>query len=170
MQYGTIMFDRQAALMILRDRVDPTIADVIADLIENGRDAQLNRANPIGLARKRNLDETLAIDGFVHATRLGLFELSWNVVCPGCGGVLLAAEHLSHLERERYTCALCAVDCQPGLDESVEVTFTVSPAVREGRLPSHDRAMQVAPSGPVAWQTPVTCCVVEGRRRVASQA
>ncbi|WP_074071212.1 adenylate/guanylate cyclase domain-containing protein [Rhizobium gallicum] len=124
------MFDRQAALMILRDRVDPTIADVIADLIENGRDAELNRANPIGLARKRNLDETLAIDGFVHATRLGLFELSWNVVCPGCGGVLLAAEHLSHLERERYTCALCAADCRPGLDESVEVTFTVNPAVR----------------------------------------
>lgn len=124
------MFGRQAALMRLRERVDPTVADVIADLIESGGDTELNRANPIGLARKRGLDETLAIDGFVHATRLGLFELSWNVVCPGCGGVLLAAEHLSHIEKQRYTCALCAADCRPGLDESVEVTFTVNPAVR----------------------------------------
>lgn len=124
------MVDRHAALMRLRERVDPSVADVIADLIENGRDTELNRVNPIGLAGKRGLDERLAIDAFVHATRLGLFELSWNVVCPGCGGVLKEAEHLSHLERERYTCALCAADCRPGLDESVEVTFTVNPAVR----------------------------------------
>ncbi len=25
---------------------------------------------------------------FLRAARLGIFELSWNVLCPGCGGVV----------------------------------------------------------------------------------
>lgn len=28
------------------------------------------------------------IAAFLRAARLGLFDLSWNVLCPGCGGVL----------------------------------------------------------------------------------
>jgi hypothetical protein len=29
----------------------------------------------------------------LHATRVGLFDLSWNVLCPGCGGVLDPPRH-----------------------------------------------------------------------------
>jgi hypothetical protein len=34
-------------------------------------------------ARRRARDR-----GVLHAARLGLFDLSWNVLCPGCGGLL----------------------------------------------------------------------------------
>mgnify|MGYP006212310979 CR=1 FL=1 len=42
----------------------------------------------LDLAAKLGLEEEPLIAGFLHAARLGLFELSWNVLCPGCGGVL----------------------------------------------------------------------------------
>src|SRR3546814_3085811 len=64
------------------------------------------------------------------ASRLGLFELSWNVLCPGCGGVLDANTSLKTVQAEEYTCALCAAGYEPTLDEMVEVTFTVTPRVR----------------------------------------
>ena len=51
-------------------------------------DAELNRINVLEFSRRTSLDEEKVISGFLHASRLGLFDLSWNVLCPGCGGVL----------------------------------------------------------------------------------
>ena len=66
--------------------------------------------------------------------RLGLFELTWNVLCPGCGGVLESGATLKTINREEYTCAALRTPAtKPTLDEMVEVTFTVSPSVRRDR-------------------------------------
>jgi class 3 adenylate cyclase len=64
-----------------------------------------------------------------------LFELSWNVLCPGCGGVLDAGASLKSVNRAEYACALCAAGYEPTLDEMVEVTFTVTPRAR--RIAAH---------------------------------
>ena len=87
-------------------------------------------------AARHDLDEESTIAGFLHAARLGIFELSWNVLCPGCGGVLNEGATLKTIDREEYGCALCAAGYKPTLDEMVEVTFTVSPRVR--RIAAHD--------------------------------
>ena len=50
---------------------------------------------------KRGLDEERVIAAFLHAARLGLFEMSWNVLCPGCGGVLEAGTTLKTVDQER---------------------------------------------------------------------
>jgi class 3 adenylate cyclase len=96
----------------------------------------LCRINVLDFAARRSLDEEKAIAAFLHAARLGLFELSWNVLCPGCGGVLESGATLRILDREKYDCLLCAAGYQPTLDEMVEVTFTVSPQVR--RIAAHN--------------------------------
>src|SRR5208282_5070654 len=62
-------------------------------------------------------------------SNLGLVEMSWDLLCPGCGGVLGANAALRTI-RESYECRLCAGAYQPKLDEMVEVSFTVSPGVR----------------------------------------
>ena len=82
------------------------------------------------------LDEERTIAAFLHAARIGLFDMSWNVLCPGCGGVLDANATLKTVDRSEYNCALCAAGYEPTLDEMVEVTFTVSPRVR--RIAAHD--------------------------------
>jgi class 3 adenylate cyclase len=87
-------------------------------------------------AAKNKLDEERTIAAFLHAARLGLFELSWNVLCPACGGVLDAGTTLKTVNHDDYGCTLCAADYKPTLDEMVEVTFTVSPHVR--RIAGHD--------------------------------
>ncbi len=86
-------------------------------------------------AAKHGLDEERAIAAFLHAARLGLFELSWNVLCPGCGGVLDAGATLKTVNHDEYACGLCASGYKPTLDEMVEVTFTVSPRVRRIAAP-----------------------------------
>jgi class 3 adenylate cyclase len=130
------MSDIQAQFSVLKQTADPAVADAILQLIEHGKDHELNRVNVLDFSRRTGLDEERVISGFLHASRLGLFELTWNVLCPGCGGVLDAHSTLKSLRHDDYHCGLCACGYEASVDEQVEVAFTVSPRVR--RIAAHD--------------------------------
>ncbi len=119
----------------LRQAVDAEVTAAIEEAVRTAPDRALCRINALNFAAERQLDEEQAIAGFLHAARLGLFELSWNVLCPGCGGVLGEGMSLKSVRHEDYICALCAGGYSPSLDDMVEVTFTVSPRVR--RIAAH---------------------------------
>src|SRR5215831_19678747 len=130
------MSDIGAQISVLKQTADPAVADAIARLIEKGEDPELNRINALDFSNRNGLDEEKVISGFLHASRLGLFDLGWNVLCPGCGGVLGAHDTLKSLQPGDYHCGLCACGYEPSVDEQVEVAFTVSPKVR--RIAAHD--------------------------------
>ena len=130
------MSDSQAQFSVLKQTADPMVANAIQRLIENGADHELNRINLLDFSARTGLDEERVITGFLHASRLGLFDLTWNVLCPGCGGVLDAHSTLKSLRHDDYHCGLCACGYEASVDEQVEVAFTVSPRVR--RIAAHD--------------------------------
>jgi hypothetical protein len=121
---------------LLQQSAEPGIVGAIEKLVRDAPDRDLCRVNVLDFAAKRGLDEEKSIAAFLHAARLGLFELSWNVLCPSCGGVLDANATLRSMNREEYHCAWCAAGYEPILDEIVEVTFTVNRRVR--RIAAHD--------------------------------
>jgi class 3 adenylate cyclase len=120
----------------LRQSADPAAVAAIEELVRDAPDQQLSRVNVLDFAAKTGIDEERAIAAFLHAARLGLFELSWNVLCPSCGGVLDASTTLKSVNKAEYHCAWCAAGYALTLDEIVEVTFTVSRRVR--RIAAHD--------------------------------
>jgi hypothetical protein len=86
--------ETEALFGVLRQSADAGCAAPIEDAVANAPDHELCRLNPLGFATKNKLDEERTIAAFLHATRLGLFELSSNVLCPDCGGVLDAGTTL----------------------------------------------------------------------------
>src|ERR1700729_1299541 len=130
------MSDIQAQFSVLKQTADPAVADAILRLIRDGEDHELNRVNVLDFSKRTGLDEERVISGFLHASRLRLFDLTWNVLCPGCGGVLDAHSTLKSLRQDEYQCGLCACGYEASVDEQVEVAFTVSPQVR--RIAAHD--------------------------------
>ncbi len=130
------MSDTQAQFSLLKQTADPAVADAVRELVEKGEDHELNRINVLDFSARTGLDEERVISGFLHASRLGLFDLTWNVLCPGCGGVLDAHSTLKSLRHDDYHCGLCACGYEASVDEQVEVAFTVSPRVR--RIAAHD--------------------------------
>jgi class 3 adenylate cyclase len=126
----------EALFGVLRQSGSTDSAAAIERAVRDAPDHELCRVNVLDFAAKYGLDEESTIAAFLHAARLGLFELSWSVLCPGCGGVLDANTTLKTVTREQYDCELCAAGYKPTLDEMVEVTFTVSPRVR--RIAGHD--------------------------------
>jgi class 3 adenylate cyclase len=130
------MSEAESLFTVLRQSADAEAVTAIESLVREGSDRALSRVNTLDVARRAGLEEESVIAAFLHAARLGLFELSWNVLCPGCGGVLDAQATLKSVHGDEYNCALCAAGYEPTLDEMVEVTFTVSPRLR--RIAAHD--------------------------------
>jgi class 3 adenylate cyclase len=130
------MSETKALFDVLRRTVDGETAAAIERLVTDGTDRQLCRINVLDFANEAGIDVESAIAAFLHAARLGLFDLSWNMLCPGCSGVLDAGATLKTFDHDKYDCALCSAAYEPTLDEMVEVTFTVNPRVR--RIAAHD--------------------------------
>jgi class 3 adenylate cyclase len=122
----------------LRQSAKPKPVTAIQKLIDDGPDRELCRINALAFAAKLQLDEDDVIAAFLQGARLGIFDMSWNILCPGCGGVLDSGATLKTVKQAEYRCVLCARGCEPTLDEIVEVTFTISPRVR--RIAAHDPA------------------------------
>src|SRR5690348_11837146 len=130
------MNETESLFTVLRQAADAEVVGAIEQLVREAPDRALCRINALDFARGARLGEERVIAVFLHAARLGLFDLSWNVLCPGCGGVLDANTTLKSVDRDEYSCALCAAGYEPTLDEMVEVAFTVSPRIR--RIGAHD--------------------------------
>lgn len=137
------MSDAKDLFPILQQSAAPAAVAAIERLIADAPDHQLCRVNPLAFAAKNNVGEEDAVAAFLHAAHLGLFDISWNVLCPGCGGVLDSNATLKSVKKEQYVCALCAAGYEPTLDEMVEVTFTVSPRIR--RIGAHN-PQELAPA------------------------
>src|SRR5262249_35257401 len=130
------MSESESLFTALRQAADPEVVGAIERLVQAAPDSALSRINALDFARLHKLDEERVIAAFLHAARTGLFDLSWNILCPGCGGVLDSNSTLKTVTRAEYRCAFCAAGYEPVLDEIVEVTFTVSPRLR--RIAAHD--------------------------------
>ena len=130
------MSEGQALFAVLRQSADADTVAALERLVATAADRDLCRVNVYDFARRYNVGEDETISAFLHASQIGLFDMSWNVLCPGCGGVLDSNASLKSVRAEEYVCALCAAGYEATLDEMVEVTFTVSPRVR--RIAAHD--------------------------------
>ena len=130
------MSENKALFDVLRRSADGDAVDAIERLVSEGSDRDLCRINVLDFAAASKVDVEHAIAAFLHASRIGLFDLSWNMLCPGCGGVLDAGTTLKTFDHDKYDCALCSAAYEPTLDEMVEVTFTVNPRAR--RIAAHD--------------------------------
>src|SRR5712691_5473691 len=100
------MSETKNLFTILQHSAAPEAAAAIEELVRDAPDRALSRVNVLDFAAKTGVDEERAIAAFLHAARLGLFELSWNVLCPGCGGVLDTSTTLKSVNKEEYLCAL----------------------------------------------------------------
>jgi class 3 adenylate cyclase len=128
--------ERDTLLSALRQVANVDCVAAIERLVRDAPDHALNRVNVLDFSGRTGLDEEHMIAAFLHAARGGLFDLSWNVLCPGCGGVLDANASLKTVQKDEYHCGLCAAGYEPTLDEMVEVSFTVNPRIR--RIAAHD--------------------------------
>src|ERR1700754_1631568 len=125
------MNEAETLFVALRQSADGDVVDMLERMVRDAPDHALNKMNALDLAAKEGLGEERVIAACLNAVGLGIFEMTWNVMCPSCAGVLSANKSLKTLNNAQYSCGFCAAGYETTLDNLVEVTFTVSPRLRK---------------------------------------
>lgn len=102
----------------------------LGELVRAGDEMELDRIQPRRLAREWDLPPRDVLVAFLQATRLGLFDLSWDVVCPLCRGAKEQVGELSDLPAEG-ACDICNLEFGLVEDHVVEVSFRIHPSIRQ---------------------------------------
>ncbi len=113
----------------------PRVVSKLEGLLRVEDDVRLFRANALAFAAERGIDEAETVDLFLYATKLGIFTMEWQLICPQCTDAVETVHSLGSVGNT-YHCSLCRKDLETSLDDLIQVTFTVSPALR--RLRFHD--------------------------------
>ena len=108
----------------------PRVIAKLEHLIHVHDDYALFRVNPIQFATEKGITEPEAIDLFLYSARLGLFEMEWHLVCATCGNVVDSFRNMLKLH-STYVCNQCAIENTATLDDYIQVSFTISSAIRE---------------------------------------
>jgi class 3 adenylate cyclase len=124
------LLDEQMTVLETMRTWSPRVISKLETLIRTGDDYSLFRINPIQYASERGMSETEAIDLFLHATKIGLFEMEWNLLCPACGNVVDSFSALTRLHTHA-ACISCAINVEVALDDFIQVTFTISLRIRD---------------------------------------
>ena len=107
-------------------------ADLVARLvqtIERADDLTLVRLRPYVLADHWGAPRRAVLELCLLATRAGLLDLSWDLLCPLCRGAKASHSQLAEVDPEVH-CDTCQIDFRADFDRLVELTFRPSPAVR----------------------------------------
>ena len=106
----------------------PRVVSRLEALIRTEDDAALFRVNPLAFASQWGLDESEAIDLFLHATALGLFEMDWLLICPRCACAVESFARLRAVLR-RFRCPECHNEYEAAMDDFIAIYFTISPQI-----------------------------------------
>jgi class 3 adenylate cyclase len=100
--------------------------------LQEATDEEVLRMKPYALAAQWQADPEEVLRLFLYATKVGLLNLQWELMCPNCR--VPKAEYSTLLTlSKRFHCDLCGVDLEADLDRYVELRFSVHPAVRQAQ-------------------------------------
>ena len=105
------------------------IADRLAAFIEHGDDLAAMRIRPYKLADDWGEQRRDVLEVCLHATRIGLLDFQWDLLCPLCRGPQESPLSLKDINADVH-CDTCKIDFTVNFDRYVELTFRPNPAVR----------------------------------------
>ncbi len=125
----TVLRDRAESLR----RAGSEMADVtrLTDWLRSAADVELTHIRPKALARAWGTDTWATLRLLLLAAHGGLLQFRWEVLCPNCRSSRAPlTTGLASLKRAAH-CEVCDIRFDAEFDKSVELKFTVHPAVRK---------------------------------------
>lgn len=120
--------EKQIPNLVQKGISKETITKVF-DWIKASPDNDLDRIRIKQISRNLDIDPDEVLFLFLHGCRLGIFTLSWDIVCPHCRGVRTSLIKLGDMPASDQ-CEVCEIDFDTTGVNSIEVTFHMHPSVR----------------------------------------
>lgn len=103
--------------------------DRLCSLVAEGDELVLATLRPYALADAWGLDRRATLELFLQATRHGLLELRWELICPLCRNAAASGTSLDAVAGGLH-CETCRIDLTADVSRSVEVVFRPTEAIR----------------------------------------
>jgi adenylate cyclase len=114
-----------------REVGDDATVERLAGWLRSAPDVELTHIRPKTLAREWNLDMWAMLRVMLFGAHGGLLQFRWEILCPNCRSTRAPQTiGLAGLKRESH-CDVCQINFDAEFDKSVELKFTVHPAVRK---------------------------------------
>ena len=104
--------------------------DALGSYLSRASDQDVARIRPLELAAKFAVPEEAMIEVALHAAKLGLLGMVWDVICPSCKIPSTVVESLAKIE-EHGTCKTCNIGFGVDFSRAIELAFRAAPEVRE---------------------------------------
>ncbi|HYE12908.1 MAG TPA: DUF5939 domain-containing protein [Pyrinomonadaceae bacterium] len=114
---------------LVADGAPPNLVALLAEEVTEADELSLSRVRPYALADAWGERRRDVLELCLRATRSGMLDLRWELLCPMCRGAAQSAASLSDVRAEQH-CDTCRIDFTANFDRSVEVVFRPNPAVR----------------------------------------
>ena len=101
----------------------------LTQFLRTSSDDSCGRIRPFTLADDWGEGRESVLRLCLHSTRLGLLDLTWELMCPLCRGAKGQASTLKNLRSEAH-CSSCNIRFDANFDRSVQVTFRPSEQIR----------------------------------------
>jgi class 3 adenylate cyclase len=111
-------------------KIDPLVIDTLGQFLEHASDLEVARIRPLALAERFKLNPNQVVIACLEGTRLGVFSLLWDIMCPSCRIPADIQETLSAIKDHGF-CEACNLNFGIDLADSVELIFRVHPEIRE---------------------------------------
>jgi hypothetical protein len=109
---------------------NPRVISKLETFIRTADDYDLFRINPIQYGNARGMSDAETIDLFIFASKVGLFEMDWQLLCAFCPQVAGSFRELEKVH-SHFQCQFCNAVNQVALDDYIQVTFTLAPQIRD---------------------------------------
>ncbi len=115
--------------VVVQNESDKRIFDLLVQLLENADDLALQRLRPYQLAYFWKLPRRDVLEVFLRATRAGVLDMRWELLCPSCRGAQTSHASLGEVRKNAH-CDSCNIDFSVNFDRQVEVVFRPSKGIR----------------------------------------
>ena len=125
---GFIRFRTLSEEVVLQG-TDPTLMTRLEDFLRHADELSLQRIRPYALADRWGADRREVLEMFLRATRGGILDMSWDLLCPSCRGTTEGHTNLGDVRGSSH-CNTCRIDFTVNFDHNIEVVFKPNPSVR----------------------------------------
>jgi class 3 adenylate cyclase len=108
---------------------DAGAVERLIEFIQQADDFALARIKPYELADDWEQPRRVVLETCLRATRVGLLDLQWDLLCPLCRGPQESSSSLKDIDPEVH-CETCRIDFTVNFDRFVELTFRPNASIR----------------------------------------
>ena len=120
---------------IVQQGTDQVLVARLEDFLERADELSVQRIRPYALAERWGVNRRAVLEMFLRATRAGILDMSWDLLCPTCRGTTEGHTNLGDV-RSHSHCDTCQIDFTVNFDHNIEVVFRPNPSVRTVELDS----------------------------------